>query len=100
MSDTQHTPGEWTVFAPENGAIHVDAGSAGAGGICDLYHVWRDEAGEHIFTKHDAEANAHLIAAAPELLAACEQINYAKGDIAYMDFVQLRNAIKKAKGGS
>ncbi len=51
--------------------------------------------------KEEAEANACLIAAAPELLDALKQaLNYIKGDYIDADGIEdrLGNVIKKAEG--
>ena len=46
----------------------------------------------------EQQANAHLIAAAPELLEACEKIVNNWGNLHPKDRQQLRRAISKAKG--
>ena len=71
---TEHTPGPWHAECPENGAFHVSATAAGPGDVCDLYHPYTDESGKHIFTKDRARANAHLIAAAPDMYAELESM--------------------------
>jgi hypothetical protein len=53
---TPHTPGKWVVAVHPQGLVKVECGTRV---ICDGF------AGE--------EANARLIAAAPELLAACRE---------------------------
>lgn len=64
---TQHTPGPWVAFAdhPE-GAIPVRADGL-------LVAVCRYSQNPRI-GKENAEANAHLIAAAPELLEALKDV--------------------------
>ena len=63
---TQHTPGPWYVYSLSNGSVHV--GTA---------HFW---AGTHnviadvMPLRMEKEANARLIAAAPELLEACKSM--------------------------
>ena len=54
MGDSKHTPGPWEIV--------IGAGSKGYAGS---YEIITAIDGEH-------ESNAHLIAAAPELLKACE----------------------------
>jgi len=62
MNETKHTPGPWEVCV--NDAGQFDVCEEGAGDmICDLAECPKN-----------AEANVCLIAAAPELLAACKAI--------------------------
>ena len=65
MSETKHTPGPWRVAPrsdyPEHADINVDAGTRGYVALCG-------KAGDE-----EAEANARLIAAAPELLDALRE---------------------------
>jgi hypothetical protein len=56
---TKHTPGPWKL-GPSLGEVRDDDDNV----LCDVYHD-NDE---------QAEADAYLIAAAPELLAACERL--------------------------
>jgi hypothetical protein len=99
MSNATHTPGPWHVRSSEGQQSHVVyAADNYAIANATTYH------GQHPL--HCAEANARLIAAAPELLAACEAA------LPELDFVSdglgegfhtvvdgLRAAIAKAKGG-
>lgn len=84
---TQHTDGPWTVSAsdPLDGSRVVHIGTASAA----------------VVQYENAEANARLIAAAPELLAALKAVNsefYPIGD-ALTDTAKLvRAAIAKAEG--
>ncbi len=59
----KHTPGPWRVAPPsdypQDPRLHVDASTRGYVALCGV----RDDL--------EAQANAHLIAAAPELLEAC-----------------------------
>ena len=86
-----HTPGpwdanRWRVCAEPNGKIEV---------ICDT-------ANNKETRNEENAANARLIAAAPELLAACEnamEIIDHRNNITFMELAaQLRAAIAKAKG--
>lgn len=64
MSEAKHTPGPWTVETSDHlGIIWID--DEDGVDVCDLYHTSRS--GKCI-SKQNAEANACLIAAAPELL--------------------------------
>jgi len=56
MSGTKHTPGPWTSDWDDNGFFWIDPIHASLSGC----------------PGDDAEANARLIAAAPELLEACK----------------------------
>lgn len=64
MSDEKHTPGPWVVDGPpENQIVWSDAENR----ICFLAHsAGRDEDRDY--------ANGRLIAAAPDLLAACKAL--------------------------
>jgi hypothetical protein len=95
------TPGPW--FHLENGdgfSVHGPDGSH----VCYCEHAteW-DDTGDPC--EHPAEANAQLITAAPELLAALEQavaaLSPAPRDTDTSRIVELcERAIAKAKGGA
>lgn len=73
--NTKHTPGKWAVDL-ETGAINADNGQVTIGTIygADDYpclDLEDDDEGIREFVS-EWQANARLIAAAPELLAACE----------------------------
>jgi hypothetical protein len=73
MPRTQHTPGPWHV-GEADGSLWVSGHDTNANVLCEI--VGRDEGlrpGTTDLTPEDC-ANARLIAAAPELLAACEQL--------------------------
>jgi hypothetical protein len=62
-----HTPGPWRVFTTPAGKI-IGIGELTGDGVTDArFCLWRGDSAE-------AEANARLIAAAPELLAALKGI--------------------------
>ena len=67
--ETKHTKGEWEVFKPDHmGCTNVSIGkNAGFNQFVELWH--------HQNSKEESEANAKLIAAAPELLEALININ-------------------------
>ena len=77
MNETKHTPrpwtatpsyinlGEWEIYGNEDGDNAQHIGSIEAEGT------------------EQAEANARLIAAAPDLLAACELSAYAEAEAGY-----------------
>lgn len=79
-----HTPGPW--YVRTDGTI----GSVQRGGMVVAHPVIEPK------NEGDQAANARLIAAAPDLLAACEKALYALKGREHDGF--LRNAIKKAKG--
>jgi hypothetical protein len=95
MSESKFTPGPWQKFSRwnERYLAVIDStpdrdGQVVANCIC---HV--------ALTNDDCVANANLIAAAPDLLAACEAFveadNQDGGSLAYVMAIE---AIKKAKG--
>ena len=105
MSKAQHTPGPWAVFKGYDGSLSVSATksfrinniSAGTPVICDVYpHLDADG--------FSGEANARLIAAAPDMLEALQNMlglteasDYmAQGEIEQ----QARAAIVKATGSA
>ena len=67
MSETQHTPGPWAVVA---GSIMVEYG----GGFFDLAYVDGTFPNGYL-TIAERNANANLMAAAPDLLDVLERIN-------------------------
>lgn len=64
-----HTPGPWIAEIGSNGMVWVDGGPNYCMSVCDLYSL---TASGSIVSKPNAMANARLISAAPELIAACE----------------------------
>lgn len=93
---TQHTPKPWHYHSGHNGEFLITCES---GGFAPIARVKGDKRS----TLKDAEANARLIAAAPELLAAL----YAMMDNCYdpdrndeivQAFNAAREAIAKAEG--
>lgn len=110
MSDTKHTPGPWVAM---NGATTIYGplgGDSGDGWAADDTDGWMvAEVGnyptlcEGEMTELGEEcrlANAHLIAAAPDLLAALEEImRWWDGDDGIEEqFINARQALEKAKG--
>ena len=76
MADSKHTPGPWKVDngAAENFDIGVHSGPPWARGSKWLASVmWRKDK-KPFAVRAEAEANAALTAAAPDLLAACELV--------------------------
>jgi hypothetical protein len=93
MSEHKHTPGPWK---PRKSSYRIE-------GVEDTWCIdWSPDQEEVAEIVH-GEANAHLIAAAPDLLAACELalngIELSNG-VPYSEDVitELRAAIARAKG--
>jgi hypothetical protein len=98
-----HTPGPWSPFLGERAeypGIDHDHGSliifGENGELCGIRGK----------TKQERQANAYLIAAAPDLLEALEEIvinahkNYEGSMDIYPEAIEIaREAIRKAKGG-
>lgn len=100
-TNTKHTPGQWhigsgngegSIFA-DNGRTRLEIGGTTLYPICQVNRKWEDE---------EDEANARLIAAAPELLQAildlfreCAMVHKYWGDGA--NTKEADAAIKRAK---
>lgn len=94
-----HTPGPWLVDrAGEVRDINSDGQEWGA-----VANVTPNQLGKRMISEDEADANALLIAAAPDLLRACESVirsmdgtfmSVVTGDVAN----DVRAAIAKAKG--
>ena len=90
---SEHTPGPWRVF---DGADHfiIGIGELNGDGITDCgFGIWRGKSEE-------AQANARLIAAAPDLLAALRNFMEADGHSDFEEswWTAARAAIAKATG--
>ena len=100
MTDTKHTPGPW-VYESEGKNNHLGKFCTEAGElICDFGH---DIPYEGVPGNPPDFANAHLIAAAPDLLEALEAIVATWDGPKYNHFMAdnidlARAAIAKAKG--
>lgn len=94
---TKHTPGSWRVCAYYPNLIKVDAPGRT---ICTITRpsqsiTWEDKEAQRI-VKQTEQANARLIAAAPELLAALNALVGAfDGDV---ECTEILNMIKDDKG--
>ena len=91
---TQHTPGPWQM----GGELISKEGSN-----LEIASVWSESANRKLSPRQsEADANARLIAAAPELLEAAQRvtgISWAVGSLALNDSMeQLRAVIAKATG--
>jgi hypothetical protein len=82
MTETQHTPGPWSV-------------------IDTIYRTFHIVDHEGVFVADTDRCNARLIAAAPELLAALQAVAdyWAGGDVPADIDAAMRAAIIKATGG-
>ena len=92
---SKHTPGPWeAVNGPEDTYYVEECGQRGI--VAEVLHICTDEW---------TDANASLIAAAPDLLAAlrdlvddCESANGCMGNEHKIDTDEARAAIAKAEG--
>lgn len=110
----KHTPGPWKVsrypHSPHRIYVRGHVTAQWPDGSTDIWHVQERKRGSHRgetaqwtgFMPED-EANAHLIAAAPELLDALETLfditPFATNDKDAEIRVRVRALIAKAKGG-
>lgn len=86
-TQTKHTPAPWN-WEPLNGELIVKECSDGSSFTL-----------AEVNTKNPVwEANARLIAAAPELLEACKLVMRGTSWLTVKDFEFIRNAISKAEG--
>lgn len=96
---SKHTPGPWAM--PDSGKGRIS--KVGANGGWDGLIATAD-CGDYARSKSEGLANARLIAAAPELLEACQALiaycdkNPPMGDSLW-SVQQMRAAIAKATGG-
>ncbi len=94
---SEHTPGPWEVY--HNG--YEDTWSVEGDGdiVCDLWRLSESTHRRHPHFDDNCEANARLISASPDLLAACEAA-LEEYSFIYNEEVRslLTAAIAKAKG--
>jgi len=98
-----YTPGPWEILDDESGVSIVSSANAGDGRPYIVMNINMECPGE-IFLgcgTHEPMANARLIAAAPDLIEACEKYLDAMERYGHPDKTDrlMRAAIKKAKGG-
>lgn len=109
MNMTRHTPGPWAINAGEPTLVYRPGRSESEDepAIAVTYDVESAERFEWSRDTDECEANAHLIAAAPDLLDACRvalevcRFDAGEGRKAYdLQFVRLaiESAIAKAEG--
>lgn len=115
-----HTAGPWTA-KPGVGGVSSWVVWAGDCGVADCFGLYEDKGPERWLTAQENEANARLIAAAPEMLAALEAVanldlvstESGVADGYVRDKVEIKNigqyeaaaelvdlALSKAKGGA
>jgi hypothetical protein len=89
----QHTPGPWAIESPDiSGApIPVRKSENHPQGDLTICHV-------NPYLAYESEANARLIAAAPDLLDALQAVCDACGDRDTLLMAQCKAALAKAKG--
>lgn len=96
MAETKHTPGPWAISEhAELACLYVDVpGMTNMGGVATLYSGCVDRA--------QLDANARLIAAAPDMLEALLSVaphvhrKFCLPDLCDDDCVRIRAAIAKA----
>jgi hypothetical protein len=94
---TKHTPGPWT-FDPEQGEVTTPTRiQRSQSEIATVETGWKEP------FESEQQANGVLIAAAPDLLIACEVSVYHLAAFLGMNnpaVVAMKDAITKAKGGA
>lgn len=93
--EVNHTPGPWVIDTQELGEClkgHVPISSKLHGGLAQV--VWRMEDDERT---PRCEANAHLIASAPEMLKALQRLTHPAADDEDLEYAL--EVIVKATGG-
>ena len=95
-----HTPGPWRAVIEDNGIAYVTADNAAMNDVCDLYHKENHGPyGTRYVQKANAIADAHLIAAAPEMLATLEIMESALRELSYFNHSDYAaGVIARAKG--
>jgi hypothetical protein len=89
LSAAKHTPGPW-VINDQVDMLFIEADGAPVASV---------EVGEGPEEAEGAEADARLIAAAPDLLAELEDVLSAIQDDGEIDADSVRASIAKARGG-
>lgn len=106
MSESKHTPGPWMVHPMTNSIVagyHESEGCTSYQCVCEVEGDPHDRPGGNAIPR--IKANAHLIAAAPELLASCQEMLGFINDNLPSAFWEhslwlssVRAAVDKAKG--
>ena len=109
MNNAKHTPGPWVVVFDADGGDHevqcADAPIALVLGVDNFPCVDREDFEHCGYIDRVQRADARLIVAAPDLLAACEEVLASLGDYREIgnydwEIAILRAAIAKALGGA
>ena len=91
--NTKHTPAPWVYQGGDNASVEVNIGETTA-------NIDRQDknTGQYVISRDEMEANAKLIAAAPELLEALEEllIHALENDLHSQFTDKAKAAIKKA----
>ena len=87
---TKHTPGPWTMHPRGKDGAEVRATAS----VAWCGSAWTLGSENQVIRADEAQANARLIAAAPDLLAACEEFLSGSARAPLL----ARFAIAKAKG--
>lgn len=72
MSNSKHTPGPWTASGPRIFSYQRDAGGLDKGVLAECYTQY--SVAEAVISDKEVEANARLMAAAPELLDVASRL--------------------------
>jgi hypothetical protein len=96
---SKHTPGPWTVEPPSDQAPHMWITAPTSSGIAKVETCDYDDGRGERLTDEDF-ANARLIAASPELLAALKEAVEIIEEYSPYDGSRAYSAIAKAEGRS
>lgn len=102
MSTTKHTPGPWRAVIDSDFTPGIDADDIGESIVVIGPNNLSTDLGIWGRCREEAEANAHLIAAAPDLLAALQTLveQAERHDAVGLYWDQARAAIAKAEGSA
>jgi hypothetical protein len=102
--NTKHTPGPWSFEPAFKIGEHWAAGAAHGVTANDNKDKWRGYVTNVLANSPNAEANARLIAAAPDMLDALRQWQYAQRELDAEEMVNAQlsrdAAIRKATGAA
>jgi len=95
-----YSKGEWSILEVKSGRLHIIR-TLPNGGVDRICEIAIPSTGYRV----DAEANAHIMAAAPEMYEACHQANWLLGFLSEKDWneeiiktrAQLRQALAKVE---